>query len=91
MGVGTSTADRKDALTVFKDGRVCTADGMVSRCGDEDGVAAEAVRAKEAATDGIVEELRTEMAALQAEVTQMKATMTQMAAMIGAPPPARRL
>ena len=82
VGVGTSEADRKDALTVFKDGRVCTADGMVSRCGDTN-EGREALRAKEAAKDAVVEELRTEVEALKAELAQMKATMGQLATALG--------
>ena len=88
VGVGTGEIDRKDAFTVFKDGRVCTADGTVSRCSDTNEVN-EAVRAEEAAKDAILEELRTEVGDLKAEMTQMKATMSQMAAALGIPPPAR--
>ena len=86
VGVGTSEADRKDALTVFKDGRVCTADGTVSRCGDTN-EGREDLRAKEAAKDAVVEELRTEVVNLKAELTQMKATMSQLATALGVMPP----
>ena len=69
VGVGTSADDRKDALTVFKDGRVCTAQGMVSRCGEEQ-FAAEARRAREAALPGEVDELKGKVAAIMGKGTQ---------------------
>ena len=70
VGVGTGEADRKDALTVYKDGRVCTADGKVSKCGEEDGLEAQARREREAALPGQVDELQTNMAELKGRDTQ---------------------
>ena len=69
VGVGTGVDDRKDALTVFKDGRVCTADGMVSRCGEEDGMEALHRREREAALPGEVDELQKKMAGLEGKDT----------------------
>jgi hypothetical protein len=40
VGVGASDLERKDAFAVLKDGRVCTADGTIGKCGEEDGPAA---------------------------------------------------
>ena len=102
VGIGNSESDRKDALTVFKDGRVCTADGMVSRCGDEDHVAADGRRAKEEALTSIVDELQAKVQALEAQVTtlradrdtlradrdEMKAWMNRVAVQLGVEPPA---
>ena len=69
VGIGSSEVDRKDALTVFKDGRVCTAEGMVSRCGEEQ-FEAETRREREAALPGEVDALQSKVAALMGSDTK---------------------
>ena len=83
VGVGTSDLDRKDAFAVLKDGRVCTADGTVSKCGEEDGPAAKSRERKELVQADTIRELRAEVKALArsltssaAELTDLKAQMT---------------
>ena len=75
VGIGKSEDDRQDAFTVYKDGRVCTADGTVSKCGDEDEVAAAARRKKEESQRQAIEELQAEVKALKLELKRQQDQM----------------
>ena len=95
VGIGTSEYERRDAFTVFKDGRVCTADGTVSRCGDEDGPAAASRHRREEVQADVIEELKTQVTTLRDQLTSvsgeladLKAQMVQVTAMLGVAPPA---
>lgn len=94
VGIGVSELERKDAFAVFKDGRVCTADGTVSMCGEEDGPAMETRHRKEEVQDGMIQDLKTQVSTLQEQLTSvttelanLKTQMVQVAAMLGVTPP----
>ena len=89
VGVGTSELDRKDAFAVLKDGRVCTADGTIGKCGDEDGPAAKSRERRELVQAETIRDLRAEVKALTRqgakaaeELAELKA---QMAALTNLP------
>ena len=64
VGVGSSTLERRDAFAVLKDGRVCTADGTVGKCGEEDGPAAKSRERKELLQADAIRTLKTEVKTL---------------------------
>ena len=82
-------ACRIDAFAVLKDGRVCTAEGTIGQCGEEDGPAAKSRERRELVQAETIRDLRAEVKALTRqgakaaeELAELKA---QMAALTNLP------
>lgn len=78
MGVGTGDLDRRDAFAVLKDGRVCTADGTISKCGEEDGPAAKSREHKELLQAQTIRDLRAEVRVLTRSLTSTSTELTDL-------------
>ena len=84
VGVGTSELDRKDAFAVLKDGRVCTADGTIGKCGEEDGPAAKSRERRELVQAETIRDLRAEVKALTRQGAKAAEELAELRAQMAA-------